>query len=103
MPGRGSGSGMGSSVWHAVLWEVAVPEMIQVALFSHAQSSAWPSSSAPACGIGYIAWSWTGNNADTAQLDLAADWEGPLTPWGESVLLGENGITETSVKASIFE
>lgn len=54
-------------------------------------------------GLGYIAWSWTGNDADTAHLDMAEDWEGPLTTWGEEVLLGSNGIQATAQKASIFE
>lgn len=54
-------------------------------------------------GIGFIAWSWMGNNADTAHLDMAEDWEGPLTDWGHDVMDGPNGITETARKASIFE
>ncbi len=44
-----------------------------------------------------------GNNADTAQLDLAEDWEGPLTTWGHDAFEGDNGITTTAKPASIFE
>jgi hypothetical protein len=54
-------------------------------------------------GLGYIPWSWTGNDEATAHLDMAEDWEGPLTAWGEDVLNGPNGIAETAQRASIFE
>jgi mannan endo-1,4-beta-mannosidase len=54
-------------------------------------------------GLGYIAWSWMGNDAGTAHLDMAEDWGGPLTQWGQDVMTGPNGIAETSEKASIFE
>jgi len=53
--------------------------------------------------LGYLAWSWMGNNVETEHLDMADDWEGPLTQWGEDVLNGPNGIQATAVKASIFE
>jgi mannan endo-1,4-beta-mannosidase len=53
-------------------------------------------------GIGYIAWSWMGNDSMNAQLNLAQAWEGPLTTWGQNVLTGTNGIQQTAKKASIF-
>lgn len=53
-------------------------------------------------GIGYIAWSWMGNDSMNAQLDMAQAWEGPLTTWGQNVLTGSNGIQATAKKASIF-
>ena len=53
-------------------------------------------------GIGYIAWSWMGNVGATAQLNMAQDWEGPLTSWGQSVLIGPNGIQQTAHPAGIF-
>jgi mannan endo-1,4-beta-mannosidase len=52
--------------------------------------------------IGYIAWSWMGNDSMNMQLDMAAAWEGPLTSWGQNVLTGSNGIQQTAKKASIF-
>lgn len=52
--------------------------------------------------LGYIAWSWMGNDMATAQLNMAETWEGPLTAWGQSVVSGPNGITQTSQKCSIF-
>jgi len=56
-----------------------------------------------ALDLGYLAWSWMGNNVETEHLDMAEDWEGPLTTWGNDVLNGENGIASTATKASIFE
>jgi mannan endo-1,4-beta-mannosidase len=53
-------------------------------------------------GIGYLAWSWMGNDSTNAQLDMAQAWEGPLTTWGQNVLTGSNGIQQTAKKASIF-
>jgi mannan endo-1,4-beta-mannosidase len=54
--------------------------------------------------LGYVAWSWWGNGANTAQLDMARDYAGPLTDWGNDVLTGAAGnIQSTSRRASIFE
>jgi hypothetical protein len=53
-------------------------------------------------GLGYIAWSWMGNDGTTALLNMARDWEGPLTTWGQDVLTGTNGIQQTAHRAGIF-
>ena len=54
-------------------------------------------------GIGWLAWSWAGNNAENAWLDLTKwDWK-TLTEWGQRVINGPNGIRETAVKCSVFE
>jgi mannan endo-1,4-beta-mannosidase len=53
-------------------------------------------------GIGYIPWSWMGNDEKNAWLDLSADWQN-LTWWGKEVFEGENGITKTAKQASVFE
>jgi mannan endo-1,4-beta-mannosidase len=52
-------------------------------------------------GIGYIPWSWTGNDEKNAWLDLSNDWKN-LTWWGKEVFEGENGIIKTAKKASVF-
>lgn len=54
--------------------------------------------------IGYLAWSWTGNNAENKWLDLTeySDWK-TLTDWGSKVVLSEYGIKKTAKKTSIFE
>jgi mannan endo-1,4-beta-mannosidase len=54
-------------------------------------------------GQGYLAWSWYGNDSATEHLNMAEDWEGALTAWGESVINGPDGIAETAQPASIFE
>jgi mannan endo-1,4-beta-mannosidase len=56
-------------------------------------------------GIGYLAWSWSGNDADTAQLNIVNDFGGALTPqWGQPVMVGDaNSIQNTSVLAGIFQ
>ncbi|PZM63418.1 endoglucanase [Paenibacillus dendritiformis] len=53
--------------------------------------------------IGYLAWSWSGNNSENAWLDLveASDWK-TLTEWGDHVFKSKYGIKKTSKLASIF-
>ncbi|WP_460777043.1 glycoside hydrolase family 5 protein [Nocardiopsis nanhaiensis] len=44
-------------------------------------------------GLGYIAWSWSGNADEVAYLDLVEDFDADrLTDWGERVFYGPNGI-----------
>ncbi|WP_342415905.1 cellulase family glycosylhydrolase [Paenibacillus sp. FSL R10-2782] len=54
-------------------------------------------------GIGYLAWSWTGNNSENAWLDLvnSSDWKTP-TAWGNIILNDANGIKNTSQTASVY-
>lgn len=54
-------------------------------------------------GYGYMPWSWTGNNKENQWLDLVHpnDWN-TLTWWGEQVISGKGGITETAKRASVF-
>lgn len=53
---------------------------------------------------GFMPWSWTGNNKENQWLDLVepSDWK-TLTWWGQQVIEGKGGITETAKKASVFE
>jgi hypothetical protein len=55
-------------------------------------------------GIGYLAWSWSGNDAETAALNIVNDFGGDLTPsWGQQVMVSHAAsIQNTAVKASIF-
>ncbi|MEJ6951305.1 cellulase family glycosylhydrolase [Natronospora cellulosivora (SeqCode)] len=54
-------------------------------------------------GLGYIGWSWYGNNSPVEDLDMSYDWLGEnLTPWGEEFFFGPNGIQETSEICTIF-
>lgn len=52
---------------------------------------------------GFMPWSWTGNNKENQWLDLVEpdDWT-TLTWWGQQVIAGKGGITETAQKASVF-
>ncbi|MGK5447686.1 cellulase family glycosylhydrolase [Streptomyces radiopugnans] len=52
-------------------------------------------------GLGYLAWSWSGNTDPI--LDLVIDFDpGRLSPWGQRVFHGENGIAQTSREAAVF-
>lgn len=54
-------------------------------------------------GIGWLAWSWTGNNQEVGYLDLSVNGSASqLSPWGREVIDGDNGIRATSRPASIF-
>lgn len=56
-------------------------------------------------GLGYIAWSWSGNDSDTQNLNIVNDFGGSLTPqWGEPVMVSDtNSIQNTAQKAGIFQ
>lgn len=51
---------------------------------------------------GYLGWSWKGNGATTAALDVSLDWAGTqLTTWGDLLVNSIVG-TKTAVEASVF-
>ena len=53
--------------------------------------------------VGWIAWSWSGNSDELSYLDMTYDWAGnSLTSFGQRVINGTNGVTQTSSKCSIF-
>ncbi|MGQ1945719.1 cellulase family glycosylhydrolase [Geofilum sp. OHC36d9] len=53
--------------------------------------------------IGFLAWSWSGNNEVNQWLDLVTndDWK-TLTDWGKAIFNSPLGIKETARKASVF-
>jgi hypothetical protein len=55
-------------------------------------------------GIGYLAWSWTGNSGGVEYLDLTArsGSADALSAWGDGVINGADGIRATAQPASIF-
>ncbi|HYD41380.1 MAG TPA: cellulase family glycosylhydrolase [Anaeromyxobacter sp.] len=56
---------------------------------------------AEARGMGYIGWSWCGNNEP--YLDMVVNWDrNNLSPWGQRILNGPNGIVATAREATIF-
>jgi mannan endo-1,4-beta-mannosidase len=54
-------------------------------------------------GIGYMPWSWTGNNEENQWLDMVdnADWRAP-TEWGALLMSSKHGISNTSKTCSVF-
>ncbi|MFO7683248.1 MAG: cellulose binding domain-containing protein, partial [Chloroflexota bacterium] len=47
--------------------------------------------------------SWSGNGGGVEYLDMVNNFNaGSLTPWGERLINGVNGIRQTSVEASVF-
>ncbi|CAM3539980.1 cellulase family glycosylhydrolase [Kibdelosporangium persicum] len=58
---------------------------------------------AQARGLGYIGWSWSGNSGGVEYLDMVTGFNpNSLTPWGERILNGANGIRQTSREATIY-
>ena len=54
--------------------------------------------------VGYIAWSWKGNDAANACFDMCGSWSDTsfLTTWGRQWAYDVNGVKNTAVKATIF-
>ena len=54
-------------------------------------------------GIGYMAWSWSGNGGRVRYLDMVSSFD-PNSPtsWGTRVFTGANGLSTTSVEASVY-
>ena len=54
-------------------------------------------------GYGYLGWSWSGNSAGLESLDIARNFNAStLSPWGNTLINGNNGIKATSSIATIF-
>ncbi|KGM12901.1 cellulase family glycosylhydrolase [Cellulomonas bogoriensis] len=58
---------------------------------------------AQARGIGWLGWSWSGNSGGVEYLDLTHDFDASsLTPWGERLFHGPDGIARTAQRAAVF-
>src|SRR5690606_29859549 len=81
---------------------------LMVGEFGHnhnGQNVAWQTvmSEAQARGIGWYAWSWSGNSSPAANLDQSVNFNpNNLTQWGQNVFLGTNGIQQTAQCATVF-
>ena len=54
-------------------------------------------------GLGYLAWSWSGNGGGVEYLDLVTSFNASqLTSWGQRAVNGANGIRATSREASVY-
>ena len=56
---------------------------------------------AQARGLGYLAWSWSGNTDPILDMTVGFD-AAQLTTWGERIVNGANGLKATAKEASIF-
>ncbi|WP_232824643.1 cellulase family glycosylhydrolase [Algibacillus agarilyticus] len=53
--------------------------------------------------VGYLGWSWDGNDTSYGEIDVVNNWDaGSLTTWGEILLNSSNGITATSQLSTIY-
>jgi mannan endo-1,4-beta-mannosidase len=53
--------------------------------------------------VGYLGWSWSGNDTPYSYLDLVHDFDpGSPTAWGRRFLTGPNGISTQSREATVF-
>ncbi|WP_433005389.1 cellulase family glycosylhydrolase [Kribbella sp. CA-294648] len=58
---------------------------------------------AQARGLGYLGWSWSGNGGGVEYLDMVYSFDpSRLTPWGQRIINGSNGIRQTSKEATIY-
>lgn len=56
-----------------------------------------------ATGTGYLGWSWSGNGAKVADLDMVIKYDAAnLSPWGRQLIDGEGGLRQTAKPAAIF-
>ncbi|PRW63632.1 glycoside hydrolase family 5 protein [Actinopolyspora mortivallis] len=100
----GTGDAVRDYLWHFV--EEGLP--IVVGEFGHKHSDGDVAesailSAAESFGIGYLGWSWSGNSGGVEYLDMTEDFDpNRLTPWGQRLFNGENGIRETSREASVY-
>ncbi|WP_116246636.1 cellulase family glycosylhydrolase [Nocardiopsis sp. FIRDI 009] len=54
-------------------------------------------------GLGYVGWSWSGNSGGVEYLDMVEDFDVTrLTPWGERIFHGPDGIVETAEEAPVY-
>ena len=56
---------------------------------------------AQARGLGYLAWSWSGNTDPILDMTVGFDPD-QLTTWGERIVNGPNGLRATAREASIY-
>ena len=53
--------------------------------------------------VGYLGWSWWGNNDDMKYLDIVSGYQGGnYSEWGNTLVNGKNGIKETSKTCTVY-
>ncbi len=54
-------------------------------------------------GVGWLAWSWKGNNSELSYLDMSNDWAGTsLTWWGDYIINDTYGLKATSKRSGVY-
>ncbi|CAL9357600.1 hypothetical protein SUDANB58_00590 [Streptomyces sp. enrichment culture] len=54
-------------------------------------------------GLGYLGWSWSGNGGGVEYLDMVTGFDPDrLTPWGQRLFDGANGIAATAEEAAVY-
>ncbi|CAL9589952.1 hypothetical protein SUDANB6_05238 [Streptomyces sp. enrichment culture] len=54
-------------------------------------------------GLGYLGWSWSGNGGGVEYLDMVTGFDpNRLTPWGQRLFDGANGIAATAEEAAVY-
>ncbi|WP_199444555.1 cellulase family glycosylhydrolase [Umezawaea beigongshangensis] len=81
---------------------------ILVGEFGHDHSDGNPDedailAAAQSLRLGYLGWSWSGNGGGVEYLDMTTNFGATsLTPWGQRIVNGVNGIRATSREASVY-
>jgi mannan endo-1,4-beta-mannosidase len=53
--------------------------------------------------LGYLGWSWSGNGGGVEYLDMVTNFDpNQLTPWGQRLFNGPNGIAATAKEAAVY-
>ncbi|WP_341938142.1 cellulase family glycosylhydrolase [Marinimicrobium sp. C2-29] len=53
--------------------------------------------------IGYLGWSWSGNNSEVDALDITRNWDvNNLSSWGDFLINSSNGLRETAETATVY-
>lgn len=85
---------------------VGAPVIVGEFSYNHkGQSVAWQEilDHCQAKGIGYLGWSWTGNGDGTEACDMFGGYDDSnMKENGKCIILGRNGIKETSKECSVF-
>ncbi|GAA2401637.1 cellulase family glycosylhydrolase [Streptomyces glaucosporus] len=81
---------------------------IVVGEFGHDHSDGNPDedailATAQRLGLGYLGWSWSGNGGGVEYLDMVEGFDpDALTPWGERLFNGADGIAATAEEATVY-
>jgi mannan endo-1,4-beta-mannosidase len=89
-------------------WYVNAALPIVIGEFSHLHSDGDPDedtmmSIAQTQRLGYLGWSWSGNQGDLGYLDIVSNFNpNKMTWWGNRIFHGPNGIGSTARQATVY-